>query len=83
MKLALVNLMLCLGLSLTSPQALANEIKLPRLGDTVSGIVSKRQEYELGRTWLKAFRSRVREHDDPLMQQYFRGKGNDLILAQY
>ncbi len=69
-KLALVNLTLCLGLSLTSPQALANEIKLPRLGDTVSGIVSKRQEYELGRTWLKAFRSRVREHDDPLMQQY-------------
>jgi predicted Zn-dependent protease len=70
LKLALVNTVLCVGLSLTSTQALANEIKLPRLGDTVSGIVSKRQEYELGRTWLKAFRSRVREHDDPLMQEY-------------
>lgn len=66
--------MLCLALglslSLASQRAVANEIKLPRLGDSVSGIVSKRQEYQLGRTWLKAFRSRVREHDDPLMQQY-------------
>ncbi|MDA8935639.1 M48 family metalloprotease [Porticoccaceae bacterium] len=48
----------------------AADIKLPILGDSASGIVSKQQEYELGRTWLKAFRSRVREHDDPLMQQY-------------
>jgi predicted Zn-dependent protease len=52
------------------PSAWAAEIKLPVLGDSASGIVSKQQEYELGRTWLKAFRSRVREHDDPLMQQY-------------
>lgn len=52
------------------PAVQAAEIKLPILGDSTSGIVSKQQEYELGRTWLKAFRSRVREHDDPLMQQY-------------
>lgn len=52
------------------PTLEAAEIKLPLLGDSTSGIVSKQQEYELGRTWLKAFRSRVREHDDPLMQQY-------------
>ena len=52
------------------PALEAAEIKLPVLGDSASGIVSKQQEYELGRTWLKAFRSRVREHDDPLMQQY-------------
>ncbi|MDC1477168.1 M48 family metalloprotease [Porticoccaceae bacterium] len=55
---------------LSQSSALAAEIKLPILGDATSGIVSKQQEYELGRTWLKAFRSRVREHDDPLMQQY-------------
>jgi len=58
------------SLLLTTQTAIANEIKLPLLGDSTSGIVSKRQEYQLGRTWLKAFRSRVREHDDPLMQQY-------------
>ena len=59
-----------LSLSITTQTAIANDIKLPLLGDSASGIVSKRQEYQLGRTWLKAFRSRVREHDDPLMQQY-------------
>lgn len=51
-------------------RAVAADIKLPVLGDSTSGIVSKRQEYDLGRTWLKAFRSRVQVHDDPLMQQY-------------
>jgi len=48
----------------------SDEIKLPVLGDSLSGIVSKQQEFQLGRTWLKVFRSRVREFDDPLMQQY-------------
>ena len=48
----------------------AKEIELPLLGDSSSGIASKQQEYQLGRTWLKVFRSRVREHDDPLMQLY-------------
>ena len=50
--------------------ATSDEIKLPVLGDSLSGIVSKQQEFQLGRTWLKVFRSRVREFDDPLMQQY-------------
>lgn len=59
-----------LSLPVTSQEALTSDIKLPLLGDSASGIVSKQQEYQLGRTWLKAFRSRVREHDDPLMQQY-------------
>ena len=47
------------------------DIKLPLLGDSSSGIVSKQQEYQLGRAWLKAFRSRVKEFNDPLMQDYF------------
>jgi len=48
----------------------AKEIKLPVLGDAASGIISKQQEYELGRIWLKVFRSRVKAYDDPLMQIY-------------
>ena len=47
-----------------------NEIKLPVIGDVASGIISKQQEYELGRIWLKVFRSRVKAYDDPLMQIY-------------
>ena len=53
-----------------SPALAVSDIKLPLLGDSASGIISKQQEYELGRGWLKQFRSRVREHDDPLMQLY-------------
>jgi len=51
-------------------QSRANEIKLPMLGDTTSGIVSLQQEHELGRAWLKMFRRRVTTLNDPLMQDY-------------
>lgn len=62
---------LCIVL-LSTPfsSAAGNDIKLPILGDSSSGIISKQQEYQLGRTWLKVFRSRVQEFDDPLMQDY-------------
>ena len=55
---------------MSSSASLSADIKLPLLGDSASGVISKQQEYELGRLWLKSFRSRVREYDDPLMQQY-------------
>ena len=68
----LVTLLLAYWSFLASANlAQAKEIELPLLGDSSSGIVSKQQEYQLGRTWLKVFRSRVKEHDDPLMQLYF------------
>lgn len=64
----------CLALALSLPFAAspsqAADVRLPVIGDTASGIISKQQEYELGRTWLKVFRSRVRAYDDPLMQTY-------------
>ena len=63
-------LILCCLLWPVSSALTANEIKLPVLGDASSGMISKSQEYELGRTWLKIFRSRVRAYDDPLMQIY-------------
>jgi predicted Zn-dependent protease len=57
--------------ALTSPaHSSDSEIRLPMLGDSSSGIVSKYQEYQLGREWLKVFRSRVQTFDDPLMQNY-------------
>ncbi len=69
-----LSLICILGLSLlpltTHQQASANDIKLPTLGDTTSGIVSLQQEHELGRAWLKMFRSRVATLNDPLMQDY-------------
>lgn len=70
--LRLISVLIIAGLMglLPSTPSLSADIKLPFLGDSASGVVSKQQEYELGRLWLKSFRSRVREFDDPLMQQY-------------
>lgn len=50
--------------------AQSREIRLPALGDASSGIVSPQQEYDLGRAWLRMFRSRVPTYDDPVMQHY-------------
>ena len=48
----------------------AADIELPVLGDSSSGIVSKSQEYKLGKTLLQAFRRQVSQYDDPLLQAY-------------
>ncbi len=45
-------------------------LALPELGDASSSRFSADQEYELGRAWLKAFRSRVDISRDPLLQSY-------------
>jgi predicted Zn-dependent protease len=51
-------------------QAAPASVALPELGDSMSGNFSSQQEYELGRAWLKMFRSQVRTVSDPLMQDY-------------
>ena len=50
--------------------ALSAEIKLPLLGDESSSNISPQKEFELGRVWLKAYRSRVNENHDPLLRDY-------------
>jgi len=59
-----------MALVVASPPGRANDFNLPVLGDTTSGIISPQQEYELGRAWLAAFRSRVKTLDDPELQTY-------------
>src|SRR5262245_13010707 len=51
-------------------QAADNNVELPELGDSASSLFSAQQEYNLGRAWLKAFRSQVRTDPDPLLQDY-------------
>lgn len=65
-RLNLIALVLLIALQPAS----ANDIKLPLLGDSTSGIVSHQQEYALGRAWLQMFRSRVPTLDDPLLKTY-------------
>ena len=46
---------------------------LPDLGDGSSSRYSAQQEHDLGRMWLKMFRSQVKTVNDPLMQDYIEG----------
>jgi len=50
--------------------AQSNGVVLPELGDSTSSTFSSQQEYELGRAWLKMFRSQVKTVSDPLLQDY-------------
>ena len=70
------SLLLLTVISLCSYSA---DINLPLLGDSSSGIVSKQQEYKLGKSWLQAFRRHVQLHDDPLLQSYLEQLSYDLV----
>ena len=48
----------------------SDEISLPIIGDTLSGVVSNQQEIRMGQAWLKMFRSQVKELNDPLIKGY-------------
>ena len=48
----------------------ANEFNLPSLGDTSSSVMSREQEFQLGRTWLSMLRGSVRTLEDPLLKDY-------------
>ncbi len=48
-------------------------VNLPELGDASSALVSPAQEYELGQTWLRLYRSRVLTSSDPLLYDYLEG----------
>ncbi|WP_461518814.1 M48 family metalloprotease [Porticoccus sp.] len=57
-------------LAMLSVPSQAGNIELPSLGDTTSAIISQQQEYELGQAWLRAYRSRIPEYNDPLLHSY-------------
>lgn len=46
------------------------DLKLPNLGESSTSIFSPEQEYQLGRAWLRSFRSQAPTLDDPLLQDY-------------
>jgi predicted Zn-dependent protease len=63
--------LLLTGFTLVTPvSAQENNILLPELGDSASGVASHDQEYILGRAWLRLFRNQVPEDNDPLMFDY-------------
>lgn len=50
--------------------AQADEFNLPSLGDTSSSIMSREQEYQLGRAWVSMLRGSVATMDDPLLKDF-------------
>jgi predicted Zn-dependent protease len=69
-KTSLITLLLCLPFSISSQAQVNDNIQLPDLGDTTSGLISLNQEYTLGRAWLATFRGQVKTVSDPLLQDY-------------
>jgi len=62
-------LVLSFSLSLVS-SASTEGLKLPNLGESSTSIFSSEFEYQLGRAWLRVFRSQVPTVDDPLLFDY-------------
>ncbi|MFT6052628.1 MAG: putative Zn-dependent protease, partial [Halioglobus sp.] len=58
------------GALFLASSATSKELKLPNLGESSTSLFSADFEHQLGRTWLRAFRSQVRTIDDPLLQDY-------------
>ena len=50
--------------------AVADELKLPNLGEGSSSLFSAEYEHQLGRAWLRVFRSQVATVNDPLLFEY-------------
>lgn len=63
-------LLLATLLASTANTQVKEEIELPELGDSSSALFSLEKEYQLGRAWLRVFRSRVDVISDPLLQDY-------------
>ena len=58
-------------LVLVSSSSYSNEdLKLPNLGESSTSMFSAEYEHQLGRTWLKIFRSQVPTVEDPLLFDY-------------
>lgn len=50
--------------------AFTDELELPNLGESSTSMFSSQFEYQLGRAWLREFRSKVPTVNDPLLFDY-------------
>lgn len=57
-------------LSMCLMGANTDELKLPNLGESSTSLFSSEKEYQIGRAWLRIFRSRAPTSDDPLLSDY-------------
>lgn len=73
---------LLLATLLAVPASLASTegLKLPRLGESGSSLFSPEYEHQLGRTWLRMFRSQAPTVDDPLLFDYLEDLVYELVV---
>jgi beta-barrel assembly-enhancing protease len=73
-------IVLCLSPMLSNNGlAVTDELKLPNLGESSTSMFSSQFEYQLGRAWLREFRSQVPTVDDPLLFDYIENLVYELI----
>lgn len=68
-------------LSLVNSSVLAGtgELKLPNLGSTSTSLFSTQYEHELGKAWLRMYRTQAKTLDDPLLYDYIENLLFELI----
>ena len=64
---------------LTGRAAAIEDLKLPNLGESSTSMFSAEYEHQLGRTWLRIFRSQVPTVNDPLMFDYLENLIYNLV----
>jgi predicted Zn-dependent protease len=79
-RLRQVALPALLAWPLFTVSAFATEdLKLPNLGESSTSMFSAEFEHQLGRTWLRIFRSQVPTVDDALLYDYLEGLIYNLV----
>ena len=74
-----IGVPLLVGALTFNASAATEELKLPNLGEASTSLYSAEYEYQLGRTWLRIFRSQVPTVDDPLVFSYLENLIFELV----
>ena len=69
---------LCVSTPFTQAQN-TEKLKIPNLGDASTSLFSAEYEYQLGRAWLRVFRSQADTSNDPLLFDYLETLIFDLV----
>jgi predicted Zn-dependent protease len=78
-RLARYLSLLCLTIGVGNALAVTEDLKIPNLGGSSTSLFSTDFEYNLGRNWLKMFRSQVPTSSDALLASYLENLVFELV----
>jgi len=70
-----------LSVALVGASAAAEPFALPDFGSSADGVMSRAEERELGREFMKLVHKGLPVSDDPLLTDYLQTLGNELVAA--